>query len=389
MDESNKELDSLLVRSVREYAIFRMDSQGVITSWNEGVMDVLGYSESEWIGKDATAIFTPEDRERGAPAHEMSQSAKTGQAMDDRWHIRKDGSRRWINGIMMGLRDEQGNLLGFAKIMRDNTKLKQAQESLQESNEELEERVRERTAELEALNRELQDFNYSVSHDLRAPLRGIDGFSQVLEEEYDDVLDETGKGYLERVRAGAMRMGKLLDDLLALSRLTKGPTERQRVDLSGQARVVTDALRSGHGRRVAEVRVQEGVTAEGDPESLRIVLERLFDNAWKFTQDREGVLIEFGVSFFDGADAYFVRDNGEGFDMKYADKLFVPFQSLHSPGRFSGTGVGLAIVQRIIHRHGGRVWAESEVGKGATFYFTLPVREQDSSGIGMKLGGGV
>jgi PAS domain S-box-containing protein len=372
LDESSKYLDTLTVRTVREYAIFRMDPEGIITSWNEGVERVLGYSEAEWLGKHASIIFTPEAREQGVPEQEMSEAIATGQAMDDRWHQRKDGTRLWINGVMTALLNKDGKLLGFAKIMRDNTKLKQAQAALQESNHQLEYRVRQRTAELQARNQELEDFKRSVSHDLRAPLRGIDGFSHALEEDYGEVLDETGQEYLRRIRTGAGRLAELMDNLLVLAEISRTRVRHERVDLSRLAENVVKALRTSDPERRVEVRVREGVIAEGDEGLLALALTKLLDNAWKFTEGRDNPRIEFGITSADGQEVYFVRDNGVGFDMKYGDKLFVAFQRLHSPSEFDGTGIGLAIVQRIVHAHGGKVWAESEERKGATFYFTVP-----------------
>ena len=237
---------------------------------------------------------------------------------------------------------------------------------------ELEQRVAERTAELAAVNKELEAFAYSVSHDLRAPLRSMDGFSQALLEDYGDVLDETGRDYLRRVRNASQRMGQLIDDLLTLSRVTRREMHFTRVDLTALARSVARELREMEPERKVEVVIQDGLLARGDPRLMTIVLENLLNNAWKFTGKREEARIEFGSTLVDGGEAYYVRDNGAGFDMAYADKLFGAFQRLHRATEFPGTGVGLATVQRIIHRHGGRVWAEGAVGQGATFYFTLP-----------------
>jgi signal transduction histidine kinase len=236
--------------------------------------------------------------------------------------------------------------------------------------DDLERRVRERTAELEAVNRELDAFSYSVAHDLRAPLRSIDGFSQALLEDCADQLDEAGKKHLGRVRESARRMARLIDDLLALSRLTRAELRRQRVDLSALSREVAARLGQAKPDRRVVVAIQDGVVAEADPTLLAVVLENLFGNAWKFTAKRPDPRVELGVQAGDPP-VYFVRDNGAGFDMTYASKLFGAFQRLHSTSEFEGTGIGLAIVQRIVRRHGGRVWAEGAVGEGATIYFTL------------------
>ncbi|MDR3670250.1 MAG: PAS domain S-box protein [Holophaga sp.] len=239
----------------------------------------------------------------------------------------------------------------------------------------LEQRVQERTAQLEAANRELQAFSYSVSHDLRAPLRGIDGFSQILEEDYQDSLDEVGRNYLHRIRHGVLRMGLLIDDLLKLSQIHRQELNQQDLDLSCLAgKVVADLEQANPERRVACV-IQPAMRVEGDARLIRVMLDNLLGNAWKFTARQPEPRIEVGEQVPAGAErVFFIRDNGAGFDMTYQDKLFKAFQRLHSATEFDGTGIGLAIVQRIIHRHGGRVWAESELGRGATFFFTLPGR---------------
>jgi len=231
--------------------------------------------------------------------------------------------------------------------------------------------LQQRERELEVKNEELEAFSYSVSHDLRAPLRSIDGFSQALLEDYAEKLDAQGKDYLHRVRAASQRMAQLIDDLLQLSRLSRGEIHREEVDLSGMARAIVAELQKTQPDRRVEYRIAQGVVAQGDARLLRVVLDNLLSNAWKFTSKNPQATIEFGVTQNDGMSAYFVRDDGAGFDMAYGAKLFGPFQRLHGPTEFPGTGIGLATVQRIVHRHGGRVWAAGAVGQGATFSFTL------------------
>ncbi len=254
---------------------------------------------------------------------------------------------------------------------RFGLELEAANRELEGANRDLEEANRE----LAATNRELEAFSYSVSHDLRAPLRSIEGFSQILLEDHSGALDEEGRGYLGRVRAGSMRMALLIDGLLDLSRVTRSTLRRQRVDLSALAREIASELENSQPERAAEFIVAEGLVADGDPRLLRLALENLLSNAWKFTRKGPRARIEFGAQREAGpgllAPVYYVRDNGAGFEMEYSDKLFGAFQRLHSAEEFEGTGIGLATVARIVHRHGGRVWAEGEVGKGATFFFTL------------------
>ena len=232
--------------------------------------------------------------------------------------------------------------------------------------------VKAANEQLYAANKELEAFCYSVSHDLRAPLRSIDGFSQTLLEDYADKLDDSGKNHLQRVRAATQRMGQLIDDLLNLSRLSRSEVRRQPVNLSELACDVADELRERDPQRHVELRIAEDLKAHGDPQLLHVVLENLLGNAWKYTAKRRRATIELGLSGNNGSASFFVRDNGVGFDMQYADKLFAPFQRLHGMNEFPGTGVGLASVERIIHHHGGHVWVQAEVNKGATFYFTLP-----------------
>jgi len=232
--------------------------------------------------------------------------------------------------------------------------------------------------ELERKNRELEAFSYSVSHDLRAPLRSIDGFSAALLEGYADKLDAKGQDYLGRVRAAAGRMGQLIDDLLQLSKVGRAELRRGRVDLSALAGTVAAGLQQAHPERRVRMLISGGVVAEGDSSLLHIVLENLLGNAWKFSAGVAEPVIEFGVSQGDGVSTYFVRDNGAGFDLAYAGRLFTPFQRLHTSSRFPGTGIGLATVHRIVDRHGGRVWAQSAVDQGATFRWTLPAMKSGS-----------
>jgi PAS domain S-box-containing protein len=256
-------------------------------------------------------------------------------------------------------------------VATDITEREQARLELAKLNEDLEERVRQRTAELEAANKELESFSYSVSHDLRSPLRGVDGWSLALLEDYGDKLDEQAHGYLNQVRAEIQRMSVLIDDMLKLSRLSRDEMKREAVDCTALATSFADRLQSACPERRVEWRIAHGITTNADLSLLRQVFQNLIENAWKFTAKQDNAVIEFDVTDVDGEKAYFVKDNGAGFDMAYSAKLFGAFQRLHRVADYPGTGVGLATVQRIARRHGGRVWAEGEVGKGATFWFTL------------------
>jgi len=266
-------------------------------------------------------------------------------------------------------RDEIGTLTQEFNEMAD--RIQKAEDRAWQLAQEMEEHVEERTAQLEAANKEMESFAYSVSHDLRAPLRSIDGFSKALYDDYLDKFDAEGRDHLKRVRRATERMGQLIDDMLKLSRMTRGEMLIERTDLSALAREVFRNLQASDPGRTVRGKVQEDVFGAGDRKMLRTVLENLLGNAWKYTSKQAQARIMFGAAGTGDSFAYFVKDNGAGFDMAYVQKLFAPFQRLHSESEFPGTGIGLATVQRIIHRHGGKVWAEGEVGKGATFYFTL------------------
>jgi len=255
--------------------------------------------------------------------------------------------------------------------------LKLVQDQLTER-QKAQEELTEHTIALEAANKELEAFSYSVSHDLRSPLRSIDGFSLALLEDYAEQLDETGQDYLTRVRAASQRMATLIDDLLQLSKLTRKEMQREKVDLSALAKSVTEDLKRNQPDRHTKFIIGENLTAIGDEKLLHVMLENLIGNSWKFTGKKEDPTIEFNSTNNNGKSVYYVKDNGAGFDMEYADKLFGAFQRLHTTNEFEGTGIGLANVQRIINRHGGKVWAEGTIDQGATFYFTLQPQSERS-----------
>jgi signal transduction histidine kinase len=274
-----------------------------------------------------------------------------------------------LRGTPTGNRDEPDILIGAFNEMLEHIQERDA--ALRVAHEELEQRVQERTAQLAAANKELEAFSYSVSHDLRAPLRSIDGFSLALLEDYAERLDEEGKGHLQRIRAATQRMGMLIDDLLNLSRMTRAEIHKEAVDLSALAHSVTTGLQESQPERKIDFRIEDRLEANADARLVQVILENLLGNACKFTSKRTSPCIEFGKIRHNGTSAYFVRDNGAGFDAAYANRLFGAFQRLHGASEFPGTGIGLATVQRIVRRHGGQIWAEGAVEKGATFYFTL------------------
>ncbi len=365
--------NQLILDSAGE-GIYGLDIDGRCTFVNPAASQMLGFAVDELDGQHSHSMFhhTKQDGSPNPPeecpiiAAYKQDTVHRGE--DKFW--RKDGSSFPIEFISTPIL-EAGKITGAVVALRDITDRKRDEEALSRLNAELEERVLQRTAELAAANKELEAFAYSVSHDLRAPLRSIDGFSQALLEDYAEKIDAEGKDYLQRVRGATQRMGQLIDDLLNLSRVTRAELVRTTVDLSALARKVATELQQGEQDRKVEFVIQEGMTVKGDERLLRVVLENLLGNAWKYTSRHASARIEFGQADAAGKSVWFVRDDGAGFDMEYAGKLFAPFQRLHSTEDFPGNGIGLAIVYRIIQRHGGTVWGEGAVERGAVFYFSL------------------
>ncbi|MEW5729728.1 MAG: ATP-binding protein, partial [Pseudomonadota bacterium] len=291
---------------------------------------------------------------------------------------RKPPARDELDQMVDAFNDMRGNLArayedlreANVALVRDNEARRRAEEEVNRLNAVLEQRVRQRTAELEAANAELSSFAYSVSHDLRAPLRRIEGFGQMLQDNYVEVIDEKGRHYLERIRAGTREMAEMIDSFLKLSRSTRGELTVEPLDLSAMVVETVAKLEEKDPERVVRVDIQPAVVAEGDRKLMAVVLSNLLENAWKYTRRAETAVVEFGMREEAGRPVYFIRDNGAGFDMAFVDRLFIPFHRLHKAEDFEGIGIGLATVQRIIARHGGRVWAEGEPGRGATFNFT-------------------
>ena len=339
--------------------------------WNKQHESLLGYESEEMAGRHVTDWHVPEAK--AAVVSAVETVMEEGQNSIEAPLIAKDG--HLVPFILTGVKFESQGQAFLMGIGFDITERKQAEAEVLRLNLNLEQRVKDRTAQLEAANQELEAFSYSVSHDLRSPLRGIDGFSQALVEDYQDRLDETGRKYISRIRVGTQRMGQLIDDILKLSRVSRSEPTRVKTDLSDLCRKLMDELTQGAPGRRIEVSIQPGMSAWADPNLLQVAMENLLRNAWKFTSKREDAQIEVGETTSpSGEPAFFIRDNGAGFDMAHAGKLFDAFHRLHSVDEFDGTGIGLAIVQRIISRHDGQIWAKAEPGKGATFFFTLPDR---------------
>ena len=495
----------LAVESLNEYALITMDKDRVISSWSGPAAAMFGYNEAEIIGRNVTVLFTSEDIEKGIDKQEFVEALKKGRQDDERWHVCKDGRRLWCYGLSFPLKDENEEVRGFVKLIRDDTARKKKDELLrdseerlrlagdstglgtwdydvakrtmtvskraaellnlgddpksvdfdrflasihpedrptaaqklehclapdprcdedmefrvptpagdirwvlakarafvddpgrqharpdrligtviditdrrrklveaQEVKEELETEVRDRTSRLTEVNKELETFAYSASHDLRAPLRKIAAFSHAVIKSAGGKLNTEEQTYLDTIREAASKMQGLIDDQLKLARVTRKPLAQAECDLSKIAREIADELQKSEPERKVEIVIADGAVARGDRELLSIALRNLFANAWKFTGKHATARIEFGVMGGGDAPVYFVRDDGAGFDMEFAHKLFGTFQRLHAEEEFPGTGVGLGLVARIIHRHHGRVWAEAAVEKGAAFFFTL------------------
>jgi PAS domain S-box-containing protein len=363
-----EQLTSLL-ESLGE-GVYGVDAKGVTTFVNPAMERITGFAARELIGKDAHELLH-HTRADGSvyPPQEcpIYSTARDGilRKVDDDVFWTKDGETFPVDYTVSSLRDTQGEPVGAVVVVRDITERKRIEAELKRHQESLEQLVEARTKELES-------FSYSVSHDLRAPLRAINGFSQALFEDYYDSLDGEARHYLERIRNSTERMSQLIEGLLTLSRVIRRELEYEPIDLSEIAWEVARGLQEADPTRSVRFEIQEGLTSTGDSTLIRLLLENLIGNAWKFTGKQKEGVVEFGrADAQDGEVSFYVRDNGVGFDAQKAGALFKPFQRLHSADDYEGTGIGLATVQRIVERHGGRCWAESEGVRGATFYFTL------------------
>ncbi len=343
----------LLVESIQDCAIFMLDPDGRVASWNAVAERINGYRANEIMGEHFSTFYPPDDVAQGKPQWALEIAEREGRHEDEGWRVRKDGTRFWANTVISPMRDSQGGLIGYAKVTRDLTQRRRADQALAQTNQELER------------------FSYSVSHDLRAPLRAINGYAQALFEDHVARLDDEGKRLLAVIRDSAKLGGELIDGLLNFSRLGRQALARAPVDITALAESVVAELRQTQGSVAVEVVLSPLPPASGDAALLRHVLVNLIGNAFKFSAKRAHPKVEIGAEQHGSEVAYYVKDNGVGFDMQYAGKLFGVFQRLHRPDEFEGTGVGLALAQRIIQRHGGRIWAEGKVDEGATVRFTL------------------
>jgi PAS domain S-box-containing protein len=349
---------------------------------NDAFERQTGFTQSEVIGKMTRTLHGSDTQQvewnRIRTARTKGESVRA-----ELIRYTKSGREYWVEFEAVPIFNRKGDLTHYVTIERDITERKHAEAEIIQLNADLEDRVRRRTAQLEAANAELEAFSYSVSHDLRSPLNTINGFGQLLLKSKGSTLDEKGLHYLSRIRAGAHNMGELIDGLLSLAKLSRDPLKLEMLDLSAIARRVEQECREQEPERQVQVQVQDGLLVQGDALLLSVVVQNLLGNAWKYSAKQEVANIEVGSEVEpNGQTVYFVKDNGAGFDMAYADKLFGVFQRLHSPSEFTGTGVGLANVKRVVERHGGRVWATGRVNGGASFYFTLSGGKGNVNSVG-------
>ena len=353
-----------------EDAIITRDLNDVIMSWNRGAERLYGYDASHAIGRKARELQL---RELSEPEYQRVLM-RIHAARSARFEMRctkHGGETVYVLGTAGPMYDDDGRHIGEIIVARDVTELRQAREAMLQWNTELEQRVAERTAQLEAAYREAESLSYSIAHDLRAPLRAISGYARILEDELAPILPPGSQNYLQRMYSNAVRLGTLIDALLALQRLARQPLARTRTHLNDAVKDALDWLRNEQPGRDIDISIADLGEAEIDPALMRLAFTNLLSNALKFTRGRQPARIEVGTLAGTDERVFYVRDNGTGFDMRFADKLFGVFQRLHPESEYEGSGIGLASVYRVVQRHGGRIWAEAEVDRGATFYFTL------------------
>lgn len=345
------------------------------------IKDFLGFEPSEILGRTPFDLMSSDDTE--CPNQSLHYFMEKRQSFNtlETVMLHRNGKKVILESSGTPIFDEHSVFLGYRGSDRDITERKVTEQELTRYRTHLETMVAERTAELEITNRELEAFSYSVSHDLRAPLRAIDGFSQLILDDYSDAVDDAGRDFLSRIREGAQNMGILIDTLISLSRVSRVDFKPEDIDLSTQIKSIVNKYKRAEPERKIDVKIMPDVHCFADKRLVAVLLDNLISNAWKYTRKKNNARLEFGEKKMGGRNVFFIRDNGVGFDMKYANKLFGAFQRLHEPSEFEGTGIGLATVLRIIQRHSGEIWAEAWPDRGAVFYFTLDKRKTDGSAL--------
>lgn len=379
---NSEERFRLLLEGVKDFAICMLDPEGRVLTWNTAAQTIEGYAADQMVGRHFSYVFSKEDRKAGKPEKFLATAEKKGRFADELLLVRKDGAKYWADVVITRLRGPDGKISGYSKVIRDITERKRAQEEIRKLNAELEDRVFQRTVQLEAANKELEAFSYSVSHDLRAPLRHIDGFAEMLGRTAGKELSESNRDLLKVISDSARQMGQLIDDLLTFSRTGRSELSLAPIEMNSLVQNAIQELSrdAGTGKVRWKVETLPGVMA--DPVTLRQVVINLLGNALKYSGKRPEARIEVGAKEGRRDITFHIRDNGVGFDPRYTQKLFGVFQRLHAASEFQGTGIGLAIVRRIIARHGGKTWAEGALDKGATFYFSLPKTRMSANGQG-------
>jgi PAS domain S-box-containing protein len=378
------------IHGVEVYGLILTTLEGRILSWNTGATQLLGYSDDEIVGKNFEAIFTPEDRANEIPAREIAKAISTGHAYDDRWHVRKDGTQIYVNGGLCLLKTEAGNPLGFVKIIRDQTETKRRQEKIDDLNAKLEKahaelqeyarglesKVHKRTEMLNERNAEMQDFCYSIAHDLRAPLRSIQAMSQVVLEDYDTALDSTGKSYLNRIVQAGRQLDELTVDLLEYTRFSREEITLMSIDLDKVVSDVIGNLSESIQQKQADIRVRSPLPAVIGQHAYAVqIVGNFLSNALKFVRPGKKPIVEIWAEKADKRVRLYVKDNGIGIFPEYQEKVFVLFERLHPQGEFEGTGAGLTIARKAAQRMHGNIGVKSQPGEGSTFWLDLGLEE--------------
>ncbi len=361
-----------MLLEIKDFSVILLDAAGYVISWNEGAAHIYGYRIEETIGKHISVFYRPADAKKGEPGNHLRLAACNGRHEYETLERRKDGTEFYTRIILSASHDDDKNVNGFAKITRDIDVQKKLEIANQELHSQLEEKVKQRTKELMVVNKELEAFSYSVSHDLRVPLRAISGYSNLLKNKYQAELDEEGNRIIDVIVDKTRMMGLLIDDLLAFSKMARLHILSQRIDMKKMAEVCILQLLQDEIQKEYKVIINEMPVCSGDESMLKQVWCNLLSNAIKYSSKTDNPSIIVGSKDDENMNIYFVKDNGVGFEMKYANNLFGVFQRLHRQDEFEGTGIGLALTKRIVTKHGGEIWAEAKLNEGATFYFSIP-----------------